>query len=193
MANETFIEKIRALFMPWKSARWVTWKAGVDLRTCDECRDLNGKVFSAQDEALQYLWPRHLYCRCTIEALNVLPAGSATQEGMQGADYSLIHNGRLPKKYLTKQDARALGWVDKKGNLGIVAKGKMIGGNIYYNRESRLPQGNGRVWYEADINYTSGHRGPARILYSNDGLVFVTYDHYQTFYEILKEGETYGK
>ena len=44
------------------------------------------------------------------------------------------------------------------------------------------------LWYEADINYTSGYRGTERILYSNDGLVFVTYDHYQTFYEIqIKE------
>jgi hypothetical protein len=45
-----------------------------------------------------------------------------------------------------------------------------------------------RIWYEADINYTSGYRGTERILYSNDGLIFVTYDHYQTFYEIqIKE------
>ena len=60
----------------------------------------------------------------------------------------------------------------------------MIGGDVYKNREGKLPHANGRIWYEADINYTSGHRGTERILYSNDGLVFVTYDHYRTFYEI---------
>lgn len=65
-----------------------------------------------------------------------------------------------------------------------IAKGKTIGGNIYHNRAGKLPQANGRIWYEADINYTSGYRGSEHILYSNDGLVFVTYDHYQTFYEI---------
>ena len=52
------------------------------------------------------------------------------------------------------------------------------------NQKGKLPQAKGRTWYEADINYTSGHRGTERVLYSNDGLVFVTYDHYQTFYEI---------
>ena len=77
-----------------------------------------------------------------------------------------------------------MGWENKKGNLTDVAEGKVIGGNIYQNREGKLPQANGRIWYEADINYTSGYRGTERILYSNDGLFFVTYDHYQTFYEI---------
>ena len=42
----------------------------------------------------------------------------------------------------------------------------------------------GRVWYEADINYTGGYRNTHRILYSNDGLIFVTYNHYETFYEV---------
>ena len=62
--------------------------------------------------------------------------------------------------------------------------GKMIGGNVYHNKEKKLPDISGRVWYEADINYTEGFRNRQRILYSNDGLIFVTYDHYQTFYEI---------
>ena len=62
----------------------------------------------------------------------------------------------------------------------------MIGGDIYYNDEGRLPQANGRIWYEADINYTSGYRGLDRIYYSNDGLIFVSYDHNATFYEITK-------
>ena len=75
---------------------------------------------------------------------------------------------------------------EQKGNLDDVAKGKMIGGDVYRNRDGHLPQKEGRVWYEADINYTSGPRGTERILYSNDGLIFVTYDHYQTFYEISK-------
>ena len=44
----------------------------------------------------------------------------------------------------------------------------------------------GRIWYEADINYESGYRNDARILYSNDGLIFASYDHYTTFYEITQ-------
>lgn len=54
----------------------------------------------------------------------------------------------------------------------------------YKNRNGKLPSKNGRVWYEADINYTGGYRNDDRILFSNDGLIFVTYDHYETFLEI---------
>ncbi len=48
-----------------------------------------------------------------------------------------------------------------------------------------LPQENNRIWYEADINYKEGKRNSQRIVWSNDGLIFVTYDHYKTFYEIV--------
>lgn len=61
----------------------------------------------------------------------------------------------------------------------------MIGGEIYKNKDKHLPDAAGRVWYEADINYKTGPRNSQRILWSNDGLVFVTYDHYLTFYEIV--------
>lgn len=61
----------------------------------------------------------------------------------------------------------------------------MIGGNIYRNNEGRLPDAPGRIWYEADINYQYGFRNGHRILYSNDGLIFATYDHFWTFVEII--------
>ena len=60
----------------------------------------------------------------------------------------------------------------------------MIFGGIYKNRDDKLPQDTGRIWYEADINYIHGYRNNERILFSNDGLIFVTYDHYKTFKEI---------
>ena len=104
------------------------------------------------------------------------------------ADYSLVHDRKLPDRYLTKEEAEKLGWKRNLGNLSEVAPGKLLGGNIYENRKGLLPEAAGRIWYEADINYTSGYRGTERILYSNDGLMFVTYDHYQTFYEITGEG-----
>ena len=59
---------------------------------------------------------------------------------------------------------------------------------IYQNSNGHLPDSPDRIWYEADINYYSGKRNKHRILYSNDGLMFVTYDHYRTFYEITLEG-----
>ena len=70
------------------------------------------------------------------------------------------------------------------GNLNDVLPGKTIGGDVYKNSSQKLPDAPGRVWYEADINYEGGYRNGDRILYSNDGLLFVSYDHYQTFHEI---------
>ena len=61
---------------------------------------------------------------------------------------------------------------------------KMIGGNVYQNKNGHLPSALGRIWYEADLNYSTGYRGNDRIVYSSDGLIFVTYDHYKTFIEI---------
>ena len=92
----------------------------------------------------------------------------------------------MPSYYIDKKQARGSGWQDWKGNLSNVLPGKMIGGDVYKNREGKLPSAPGRVWCEADINYGTGYRNRERILYSNDGLLFVTYDHYQTFYEMIR-------
>ena len=54
----------------------------------------------------------------------------------------------------------------------------------YKNDNGILPEKFGRIWYEADINYTPGKRNKHRIVWSNDGIIFVTYNHYDTFYEI---------
>lgn len=62
-----------------------------------------------------------------------------------------------------------------------------MGNYIYRNKDGKLPMVDGRIWYEADINYTGGMRNSSRILYSNDGLVFVTYNHYFTFNQICQE------
>lgn len=70
-----------------------------------------------------------------------------------------------------------------------VAYNATLGGNIFKNKDGKLPEASGRIWYEADINYTGGYRNTHRLLYSNDGLAFVTYDHYATFYEIILGGE----
>ena len=62
----------------------------------------------------------------------------------------------------------------------------LLGGDEYENNDFKLPSAPGRKWYEADINYGGGKRNRQRIVYSNDGLMFATYDHYQTFYEITQ-------
>ncbi|MNW66113.1 Ribonuclease [compost metagenome] len=77
-----------------------------------------------------------------------------------------------------------MGWEPSEGNLDQVAPGKSIGGDVFRNREGLLPNKKGRIWYEADIHYTGGKRGSDRILYSNDGLIYQTTDHYKTFQQI---------
>ncbi|AHM71869.2 ribonuclease [Yersinia hibernica] len=88
---------------------------------------------------------------------------------------------RLPDFYITKQQAREKGWNPKEGNLCQVLPGKAIGGDRFSNRERQLPEAKGRNWREADVNYRCGHRGTDRLLYSNDGLIYLTQDHYKHF------------
>jgi RNAse (barnase) inhibitor barstar len=65
----------------------------------------------------------------------------------------------------------------------------MLFGGVYLNQDGHLPHKPGRIWYEADLNYYSGRRNGHRIYWSNDGLIFVTYNHGQTYYEIIQEGK----
>lgn len=88
---------------------------------------------------------------------------------------------KLPSNYINKKDAIALGWVSTKGNLWDVTDEKSIGGDYFGNREKVLPTKSGRTYSECDINYKGGYRGEERLVYSNDGLIYYTADHYDTF------------
>ena len=89
--------------------------------------------------------------------------------------------GEIPSNYITKSEATSLGWVPSQGNLWEVTDRKSIGGDRFGNREGLLPAKEGRQYYECDIHYEGGFRGAERIVYSNDGLVYYTADHYATF------------
>ena len=91
---------------------------------------------------------------------------------------------RLPDYYVRKGEARHDGWDPARANLCDVLPGKAIGGDHFSNREGRLPDASGRRWYEADVNYRCGHRNADRLLYSSDGMVYLTTDHYRTFTRI---------
>lgn len=92
--------------------------------------------------------------------------------------------GHLPSNFITKKEAEELGWISSKGNLWKVADGKSIGGDYFGNREGLLPSKKGRKWYECDVNYDGGFRGGERILYSNDGLIYYTDDHYASYTQL---------
>lgn len=96
------------------------------------------------------------------------------------AAYLHMYN-HLPSNFITKKDAKALGWNSKDGNLAEVAPRMSIGGDSYGNYEKLLPDADGRKYYECDINYDGGYRNSERIVYSNDGLIFYTNDHYKSF------------
>ena len=92
----------------------------------------------------------------------------------------------LPRNFITKKDARALGW--NGGGLDDYADGKCIGGDRFGNYEGLLPDAPGREYHECDIDTLhAASRGAKRIIYSNDGLIYYTEDHYESF--ILLYGE----
>ena len=103
----------------------------------------------------------------------------------------LMKYGTLPQNYITKAEAQALGW--EGGSLLEYAPGKSIGGDRFGNYEGALPEAEGRTYTECDID-TAGadERGAKRIVFSNDGLIFYTEDHYQTFTLLLGDGQDEG-
>ena len=95
--------------------------------------------------------------------------------------------GRLPSNYITKNEAQRLGWSGNgRDSLWKYAPGKSIGGSRFGNYEGQLPDEPGRRWFECDIDYDGRNRGVKRIVYSNDGLIYYTEDHYNTFEDITE-------
>lgn len=109
--------------------------------------------------------------------------GQAYTEPQEVAAYIDTY-GELPPNYITKEEAESRGWVPSEGNLYEVAPGMSIGGDYFGNFEGHLPEGPGRTYYEADVNYEEGHRGPERLVFSNDGFYFYTDDHYASFTQL---------
>ena len=100
-----------------------------------------------------------------------------TQEDV--AKYIYLY-GCLPPNFMTKDEARSLGWTG--GSLEPYAPGKCIGGDRFGNYEGLLPDAPGRTWTECDIDTLgASSRGAKRIVFSNDGLIYVTHDHYESF------------
>ena len=96
-----------------------------------------------------------------------------------------IHTfGTLPSNFITKKEAQKLGWNNKEGNLWEVTDQMSIGGDYFGNYEGLLPEADGRKYTECDVNYEGGYRGGERIVFSNDGLIFYTDDHYESFIQL---------
>ncbi len=189
LMNAIFAESIRGYSLQPKlgiSRKYKFRDAMVDERICEPCFDAYGRVFPAETApTTQEIRRRsHPFCRCRIEWLRSIQADTATVSGDNGADYAVKQTGHLPERYICKKDALKKGWVQREGNLWSIIPGAFIY-EKHQDLEKKLPESPNRTWYEADINYHGGYRNKQRLLFSNDGLIFVTYDHYHTYFQIV--------
>lgn len=125
----------------------------------------------------------------SIKTVESTGSGSSLDEGgsytsMSEVSAYLHEYGHLPDNYITKKEAKKLGWKTESGDLWDVAPGKSIGGDSFGNREGKLPKASGRKYYECDIDYNGGSRNAKRLVYSNDGMIFYTDDHYKTYTQV---------
>lgn len=133
---------------------------------------------------LLMLAPSALARTITVDAADYDVEEGGWYDGMEEVSIYLTFFEELPDNYITKKEAQALGWESRKGNLWDVADGCSIGGDRFGNYEGLLPDAKGRKWTECDIDFDGRYRNGKRIVFSNDGLIYYTSDHYETFDEI---------
>jgi hypothetical protein len=85
----------------------------------------------------------------------------------------------LPPRYVSKSEARAHGW--RGGGLCALWPGHVIGGDVMRNFGGAIPDAPGRIYREADLDSDCRSRGAKRLVFSNDGRIYVTVDHYNSF------------
>ena len=98
--------------------------------------------------------------------------------GFVEAVQSLRASGHLPPRYITKEQAMIHGW--HGGGLCSAWPGHEIGGDKFENAGGALPDGS-RLYHEADLDETCGSRGPKRLIFSEEGAIYLTPDHYRHF------------
>lgn len=108
-------------------------------------------------------------------------AEDGTYTSKEDVSAYLVIYGHLPSNFITKKEAKSLGWVSSEGNLDEVAPGMSIGGDYFGNYEGLLPEAEDRDYYECDIDFDGTYRNSKRIVFSNDGLIYYTEDHYESF------------
>ena len=142
----------------------------------------DGSIYLGEDDSIEEDLPGQF-----ITEDGTIPAEKESTIDEDGWYYSaeevalyLYTYGHLPENFITKDEARELGW--EGGSVEVYAPGYAIGGDKFGNREGLLPKEKGRQYYECDID-TDGakSRGAKRIVFSNDGLIYYTDDHYESF------------
>ena len=116
----------------------------------------------------------------TLEEETSEPAEDGTYSSKDDVAQYIYLDGHLPSNFITKKEAEKLGW--QGGSLEPYAPGKCIGGSHFGNYEGLLPEKDGRTYTECDIDTLGADkRGAKRIVFSNDGLIYYTEDHYESF------------
>ena len=133
---------------------------------------------------LVVLAPAALAKTIKVDAADYLVEEDGWYDSMEEVAVYLTFFEELPENYLTKKEAQNLGWESRKGNLWDVAYGYSIGGDRFGNYEGLLPDAKGRKWTECDIDFDGSYCGGERIVFSNDGLIYYTGNHYKSFDKI---------
>ena len=166
------------------SSRYVHRVSVEDERRCNDCWEKEGTIIPVEEDPIEFF--DHPNCRCFTEIMKAIKAGTATVDGTNGADYTRLYTNKLPDHYVLYDTALALGWRKVSYRLWDIIPGASVY-DMHFNKKGKLPNAPGRIWYEADINYHgTKQRNSQRLLYSNDGLIFVSYDHYDTYFEIVQ-------
>ena len=186
---ETIKSKLKKMFGGESSesgAQFLQWQHPNLRRThCFTCESNHLRIFENNESKPPIGKYNHPFCECFYEDVEQKSVGSISNRGIQSPDVYLKAYGKLPDYYITKEEAKEkYGWIQGKNTISGKAPGKMIGGNIYKNKPPKLPQKEGRIWYECDVDYESGRRNTKRLYYSNDGLMFYSPDHGRTFYYV---------
>ena len=148
---------------------------------CPDCLFNDLRIFANDGTQPPVKEENHLMCHCYYREIKQKPVGSISKMGYLAPDVYLKKYGCLPDYYITKEEAiEKYGWIQGKNTIAGKAPGKMIGGDIFDNRNHILPEKESRIWYECDIDYESGRRNTKRLYYSNDGLMFYSESHNDT-------------
>ena len=121
--------------------------------------------------------PAEPYEPAYAEAVPAPVDEDGTYNSAEDVSLYLYLYGHLPGNYITKSEARELGW--SGGSVEQAAPGCAIGGDRFGNREGVLPDGS---YHECDID-TIGQtsRGAKRLVYEDGGDIYYTEDHYESF------------
>ena len=139
--------------------------------------------------AVAMLFPQPVFaekCENVVQQLNQQLSSKLDEHELVAILHALNASGNtsLPPKFIAKKQAKRLGWRPGSDLWGARQRqGKSIGGDFFGNYEGRLPKYI-RNWREADLGYTGGRRGAKRLIFSREGLRYVTVDHYSTFREV---------